>query len=749
MFEFLFHYPLTVFRKGEFVFASGWSGWLLLLAIAALGAGILWHLRRHPGRLGQRQLAGLGALQVAALALVLFMLWQPAIRIRSLRSQQNVVSLLIDTSRSMTLGSDQETRLDQVTALLEDGLLEKLREKFRVRIYSFSGDLKRISSLKNIEASGLSTRIGESVARLLGESAVVPLGAVVVFSDGSDNTGSFDRRLMSEIRRRRVPVHTVGVGRAEMPEDVELRGVNLAASALPRSQVTAQISIRHHGTSPIETRLTVRDDSRILASKPIILRPGETVQSETVVFNAGDAGVRNLQFLLDPVEGERIEGNNSLARVLDVPRQPRRVLYVEGEPRWEYKFMRRAIAKDENVRLVCMLRTTPNKFYRQGVDDRSELAKGFPSTPEELFAYDALILGSIEAAYFTTEQQEMIADFVGRRGGTLLMLAGRRGLADGGWAVSRIVDVLPVRLPENSEKTFIRARAHAELTNQGRNSLICRLDAEAAKNHEKWNQLPDLADYQRLGPLKPAAIPLLNARVGNETFPLLVVQNFGHGKAMILATGGTWRWKMQLPHEDTRHVTFWRQLVRGMVASSPGPVVLTADRRLYADEARVKLRAQVRDKQFKPAGNATVTTTITPESGDPFTIEMHPSAEEEGVFEGEYTATETGAYRAEVSAYVGEQSLGSDFLHFRREDGVAENFHPEQNRELLARLAGQTGGRYWTPADVAGLPGEIRFSEAGITAWETLDLWDMPILFFLLFALKGAEWLLRRHWGVV
>ena len=113
------------------------------------------------------------------------------------------------------------------------------------------------------------------------------------------------------------------------------------------------------------------------------------------------------------------------------------------------------------------------------------------------------------------------------------------------------------------------------------------------------------------------------------------------------------------------------------------------------------------------------------------------------------TTTEAGAYRAEVSAYVGEQSLGSDFLHFRREDGVAENFHPEQNRELLARLAGQTGGRYWTPADVAGLPGEIRFSEAGITAWETLDLWDMPILFFLLFALKGAEWLLRRHWGVV
>ena len=118
-------------------------------------------------------------------------------------------------------------------------------------------------------------------------------------------------------------------------------------------------------------------------------------------------------------------------------------------------------------------------------------------------------------------------------------------------------------------------------------------------------------------------------------------------------------------------------------------------------------------------------------------------------FEAEVMASAPGAYRAEVTAHLGDTPLGTDVLHFRREDGVAEDFRPEQNRELLEKLAEQTGGQYWTLDSVSGLAQEIRFSEAGIRAREVLDLWDMPLFFFLLIALKASEWLLRRRWGVV
>jgi uncharacterized membrane protein len=377
------------------------------------------------------------------------------------------------------------------------------------------------------------------------------------------------------------------------------------------------------------------------------------------------------------------------------------------------------------------------------------LEEGFPETAEELFTYDGLIIGSFEAAFFTPDQQRMIRDFVGKRGGTLLMLGGRAGLADGGWGASQVEETLPVELAISGAKTFSRERAKVSLTVEGRDSLITRLAAEPGENAKLWDELPELADYQTFGELKPAAVTLLNVSAGGEQSPLLVRQNYGRGKTMILATGGTWRWKMSLPHEDERHHTFWRQMLRAMSADSPGPVTITSDRSLYADDPRIELRAEVRTKEYDAANNAIVTATVTADDGTASVVEMHPSTEEQGIYLAEVTATKAGAYRIEAQAFLGDDSLGAGALHVRREDGVAEDFHPVQNRELLTRLAEQTGGQYWTVDNLSGLPEQIRFSDAGITAREILDLWDMPFLFLLLLALKGCEWMLRRQWGVI
>lgn len=748
MFEFLFKYPLSVYRKGEFLFASGLSVWLLILAAAAAAGGIWWYLQRSHSRLEQPKQWILWGLQSAMAALALLMLWQPGLAVRSLKSEQNVVSVLLDLSRSMALAEGDQSRLQQAVAALDDGVIEGLRERFSVRFYGFSGDVSRLESLDALPDPGHATHIGEAVAGVLRESAAAPLGAVVVVSDGSDNSGSFNREVMAEIRGSRVPIHTVGVGRTSIPGDIELSNIDVAARALPKSRVTARATIEHGGEGG-ETRLTVRDGSTILASKDISLRRGEKIQAEWIDFPAGEPGIRDLRFSLDPLPEEEITGNNFLSRVMDVPRGMKKVLYVEGEPRWEYKFIRRSMTKDESVNLVSLLRTSTNKYYRQGVETADQLENGFPETAEELFAYDGLIIGSFEAAFFTPDQQRMIRDFVGKRGGTLLMLGGRAGLADGGWGASQVEETLPVELAIKGGTTFSRERAKVSLTVEGRDSLITRLAADPAENAKLWDEMPELADYQTFGELKPAAVTLLNVGAGQAQSPLLVRQNYGRGKTMILATGGTWRWKMGLPHEDERHHTFWRQLLRAMSADSPGPVMITSDRSLYADDPRIQLRAEVRTKEYDPANNAIVTATVTADDGSASTVEMRPSTEEQGIYLGEVTATKVGAYRIEAQAFLGEESLGTGALHVRREDGVAEDFHPVQNRELLTRLAEQTGGQYWTVDNLSGLPEQIRFSEAGITAREILDLWDMPFLFLLLLALKGCEWMLRRQWGVI
>jgi hypothetical protein len=203
---------------------------------------------------------------------------------------------------------------------------------------------------------------------------------------------------------------------------------------------------------------------------------------------------------------------------------------------------------------------------------------------------------------------------------------------------------------------------------------------------------------------------------------------------------------------DTSHDLFWQQLLRWLVADSPGPVTASMPARMLMDEGRVQLAAQVHDRQFQPAADAHVMAHIVGPAGANALLDLAPSQDTPGLYQTEWTAEKPGAYLAEIAAESAgkqPQELGRDVLTFQREDGTAENFHTEQNQMLLKQLASQTGGRYWEPSELKDLPRDISYSEAGISVRSTKELWSMPIVFLLLLALPIAEWLLRRKWGVV
>ncbi len=130
-------------------------------------------------------------------------------------------------------------------------------------------------------------------------------------------------------------------------------------------------------------------------------------------------------------------------------------------------------------------------------------------------------------------------------------------------------------------------------------------------------------------------------------------------------------------------------------------------------------------------------------------ITLRPNAQDRGAFVAEWDAPQPGSYLVEVVARRGNEELGRDVLTFRREDGIAENFHTEQNRDLLEKLSSQTGGRYYRPNEAGRLAADVEYSDSGITVRETRDLWNMPIVFLLALMLRGSEWMLRRKWGVI
>ena len=235
---------------------------------------------------------------------------------------------------------------------------------------------------------------------------------------------------------------------------------------------------------------------------------------------------------------------------------------------------------------------------------------------------------------------------------------------------------------------------------------------------------------------------------------LLVTENFGRGRTGIMATGGSWRWQMSSPLGDTAHHLFWQQLLRWVVSDTPGHVAASVPAQMLLDNGTVNLTADVRDQQYNPAADAKVEAHILGPSGISALVEMTPVPDNPGQFQAAWSAPKTGSYLTEITAQRHDASgtvkqLGRDVLTFQRMDGVAENFHTEQNRELLEHLATQTGGQYWKPADLGKLTGSIPYSEGGVTIRETKDLWDLPIVFLVLLLLRFSEWWLRRKWGIV
>lgn len=206
---------------------------------------------------------------------------------------------------------------------------------------------------------------------------------------------------------------------------------------------------------------------------------------------------------------------------------------------------------------------------------------------------------------------------------------------------------------------------------------------------------------------------------------------------------------MQQPVGDTSQETFWRQLLRFVAGATPSRVVATTPNSHLEDDGEIQLRAEVRDKTYLPAGDADVQANVIGPEGSTETVALRPEPLAQGVYSAQWNAAKPGSYIAEISARRGTQKLGSDVLTFRRENGVAENFHREQNRDLLEKLAQETGGRYYRLSDANRLTREISYSEAGVTSREMKDLWDMPVIFLAVLLFKSAEWMLRRRWGVV
>ena len=758
LFSTLFKYPAFVFRQGDFTFAASRTSVLVLVALGVVAAASLITYRAVRSEGAVRERAVLVALRLALLALLVFCLLRPSLVLRAAVPQQNFLGILIDDSRSMTIADrDEKPRTDFVAQQFgPDGPLAKaLAQRFVLRYFRFSSSADRLAAPADLKYGGTATHVGQALERARDELSGLPLAGLVMVTDGADTSDATIDESLASLKARQIPVFPVGVGADRFARDIQITRVETPRATLKGTSLAVDVVISQTGYAGNTVALQVEDEGRLVESQNITLPPDGQSSTVRVNFTANDAGARLFRFHIQPQQAEQVTQNNAREAMVEVRDQRERVLYMEGEPRPEAKFVRRAVADDPNLAVTILQRTAEDKYLRLDVSSPDEVVGGFPKTREELFAYRAIILGSVEAASFTPDQLRMLADFVSKRGGGLLMLGGRRSFAEGGWAGTPVGEVLPVEFDGGARGSNANAAYFATLTVKptaaGKVYPVTQLAGDEKASAARWDGMPQLTAVNQVRSVKPGATVLLTGTTETrQEQVVLAYQRYGRGKALAFPVQDSWLWKMDaaVPVEDQTHANFWRRLVRWLVDGVPDPVSLTTGLDRVEPGEPLKLTADVVDPAFVEVNDAQVVAKVTSPSGKTVDVPLEWTVAKDGEYKGQFVPDEAGTYAVTTSALRDGKELGVHTLHARASAGDAEYFDAAMRASLLTRVAEDTGGAFFTPDNAAQLPEAINYSGRGVTVVEERDLWDMPIILIALLGLMAAEWGYRRVRGL-
>jgi uncharacterized membrane protein len=759
--RFLFGHEQAVFTNGRFGFDVR-PGAVILILIVLLAAAFIYFIYLRPRiRLSKGTTATLIALRAALLAVMVVLLLRPVVVVSSVIPRSSYVAMVIDDSVSMKLQDvpDGATRLDTVKqALLNtgpDSFLNQLEKKFKTNLYGFSGGLTRLKDGNDLYGEGRTSDLAGALDETIKRSSGMPLSAVVIATDGASNVPRDLAAVLRELRARDIPVFTVGVGNTARPMDAELTRANMPRRVLVGSRLNIETIVGLSGYGASKVLLSVREDGRAIKTEEVSLRGNDT-QAVNLEITPTTPGVHRYTVEVTPLDGELTVENNKQDSLVEVIEGPLRILHVEGEPRWELGKIRESIQPNEkNVILVSLQRTGENKFYRQGIGAQTELATGFPKTEEELFSYHGLILGSVEAGFFTADELRSIEAFVARRGGGLLAIGGRLSFDGGKYKGTTIDDLLPVSLtggPVDDANSFAPVYRPV-LTGPGQAHPITRLTEDRGANQKAWNELPQISVSQVLANVKPGASVLLEARrvegSGPQVAPLLIQQRYGRGQTLALTASDTWRWRMKMDSKNNAHETFWRQMLRYLVSGTPQQVEIGTEKEVYALDDTISIVADIRDKRFNPVGDANAIARVTKPSGVVVDVPLKfTTLNSVNTYAGEFKADELGQHRIELngtSASLGPLSAKSNMLV---SDLNREYYSAAQNSDLLKRISAETGGKYYTPAEAQSLLDDLIYRQTPYSERVTKDLWDMPVNFMLIIGLLSAEWFLRKREGL-
>ncbi|MEQ2007182.1 MAG: glutamine amidotransferase [Limisphaerales bacterium] len=776
--------------------------WLVpVVALAGVGvAALAWGYARAQADRGLRAVCVM--FKVTGFAALALCLLEPMWTGQRAKPGANMLAVVADNSQGMQIHDrgNAQSRADFLRESLvgkSGDWLAKLREDFEVRGYVFDSRVQPTTDFSELTFDGRASAIGTTLKTLKERFANRPLAGVVLLTDGNATDIAGELPDLKGLP----PIYPVVIGREDTDRDIALANVAVTQTSFEDAPVTIQAEATASGYvgSDVTAELLDRDGKKVDQQTLRVKRDGETLafrfqlkpEKKGVSFYRVRVGAQGegAQFKDAKTSLEATLANNTRVVTVDRGRGPFRILYVSGRPNWEFKFLNRALAEDDQVELVGLIRIAKREpkfdfrgragessnplfrgfgnqskeeiqrydqpvLVRLNTKDADELSKGFPSTPEELFAYHAVIVDDMEAEFFTADQKALLQKFVSERGGGFLMLGGAESFHEGGYLRTPIGDMLPVyldRAPAESAQDGLRLG----FTREGWLQSWARLRPTENEEKTRLAAMPAFQVANEVRDLKPGASGIATITGGaGQPHPAVAVQRFGHGRTAVLTVGDLWRWGMLDAENHADMDKAWRQLTRWLVADVPNRVELTAQPRKDDANQAVELGVRVRDPKHLPLDNATVFLNVQPvlggvSNGPALRLPAEASTREPGLYTATYIPRETGGYHVEA---VATNTTGMDAgraVAGWTTDLAAEEFKSlKPNRALLERIAKETGGEVVDMGALGGFAARLPHLKSPVTEAWTMPLWHQPAVFLFALLCFLAEWGLRRRRGL-
>ncbi len=785
-------------------FEQPWGQTILVFTVLGSVGLIVW-LYRHEARVGAGSKLVLAALRVMLVLLAVFMLSEAVLSVE--RTGLPYLTILVDDSASQQIADQYEkpevqAKLDVLAApakaaprraaaaaqadpagdgestttrlaiaqglILKDDarLIRELQKQHKVRIYQVStsaqmlaevdrpADLEpALAKVRALQALGAQTRLGDGLRQVLTELRGAPPSAIVLFTDGQTTDGEPLAKAAELAARKGVPVYPIGLGSSEPARDLELTELLVDDVVFANDDVRFQAKLAARGFEGHKLKVVLKErepgsndpkSDRVVASTDVTAPRSGHPERVELIHRPTVTGERTFIIEVEPRPRELQTNNNRIERVITVRKEKLKVLYVETEPRYLYRYLKSFLEREETIDLRVVLLSSDPAYSEQ---DRSALPT-FPAAKDDLFAYDVVLFGDADTSFLSQSQMQNLAQFVTEKGGGVLFIAGElfNPLSYRGTPLELL---LPIELADARNPTAVGTSVepyHPELTLEGRANPIFRLGENDVVSMQIWQELPQLFWYLEAPRKKPAAQVLAQhpTVIGPDgKLPLIVYQFLGAGKVMFHGFDDSWHWRFRAG--DRFFGRFWVQTIRFMARSrlvGQRQAEIQTDRKRYQRGQPIQFRVRFPNPGLAPTGEVTLEIQRKGQGPRKLVLKLAPGTR--NVFEGALPQAAEGNYEVRL---IPPPSLNPiPTADFRVEAPINERERIEMNEPELIKAAEATGGKFYTPLDADALLKDLpKPSKVPLDTDPPIPLWNTWPILVLFLALITMEWVIRKR----